>query len=233
METKLIAAEIATGAGLTAIITSSKRPEDIINIIDYYNNTPQTSPTSSHVNLPMSDHSTSDSSGLSRPLHTMFVPSPTPLRDVKSWTSHTLYPAGSVIIDKGAHHVLFRRESGGRLLPAGVVGVIGKFASGQAVRIVVRRELDSPPSNDKPTSDLGRPAPSISSSAPLPQMLSRHDIGRSKSQDERTLAGCGESEGDMIEIGRGLANYNSEQIDQLKGLNRCSLFPWVIAKLCH
>jgi len=74
-----------------------------------------------------------------RPPHTLFTPSATPMRDLKSWTSHTLWPAGSVVIDAGAHAVLSRRESGGRLLPAGVVGIIGTFASGQAVRIVIRR----------------------------------------------------------------------------------------------
>ncbi|KAG8995686.1 hypothetical protein FRB90_000122 [Tulasnella sp. 427] len=35
METKLIAAEIATGAGVSVIITSSRRPENIFDIIQY------------------------------------------------------------------------------------------------------------------------------------------------------------------------------------------------------
>jgi glutamate 5-kinase len=228
METKLIAADIATGVGVTTIITSSKYPENIINIIEYYNlmkGTPQTSPTSSQVNLPTLDHSVA---GLSRPPHTVFLPSPTPMCDLKSWTSHTLYPAGSVIIDKGAHRVLFRRASGGRLLPAGVVGVIGKFASGQAVRIVIRRELDSPSSGNQSASDLSRSATPISSrSSPEPSscISPRHAPAMSKTQDERSPTGWGECESDVIEIGRGLANYNSEQIAQLKGLNRCSPFP--------
>lgn len=79
------------------------------------------------------------SPALPRPPHTVFTPALVPMRDLKSWTSHILYPSGSVIIDAGAHHVLSRRESGGRLLAAGVLGVIGAFASGQAVRIVVLR----------------------------------------------------------------------------------------------
>ncbi len=48
--------------------------------------------------------------------------------------------AGAVIIDRGAHSVLSCRESGGRLLVAGVLGVRGAFASGQAVRILVRKK---------------------------------------------------------------------------------------------
>lgn len=42
-------------------------------------------------------------------------------------------------IDEGALRGLQRKESGGRLLPAGVVRVEGLFASHQAVRLVVRR----------------------------------------------------------------------------------------------
>ena len=87
----------------------------------------------------MSSHST-PSEG--RPLYTLFKPSERPLRDVKSWTAYALAPSGSVIIDAGAHAVLSRRESGGRLLAVGVVGVAGSFAPGQAVRIVARRHLE-------------------------------------------------------------------------------------------
>lgn len=152
METKLIAAEIATAAGVTTIITSSKDPKVIFKIIEYNNalksgtSTPlqtysgRSSPSpgreelSSAILTPKLPHE--------RPPHTVFKPSPMPLRDLKSWTSHTLNPSGSVIIDSGAHQVLSKRESGGRLLAAGVLGVRGAFASGQAVRIVVRRRLD-------------------------------------------------------------------------------------------
>lgn len=49
------------------------------------------------------------------------------------------------MIDEGAYRAVGRRESGGRLLPAGVVRVEGPFASHQAVRIVVRRKKRFPP----------------------------------------------------------------------------------------
>lgn len=49
-----------------------------------------------------------------------------------------------MVIDAGAHHVLSRRESGGRLLAAGVLAVIGSFAGGQAVRVVIRRRKRGP-----------------------------------------------------------------------------------------
>lgn len=150
METKLIAAEIATAAGVTTVITSSKDPKNVFKIIQYNNalksgtSTPlqsssgRTSP--SLVPAAAQDGRASPQIVTIRPPHTLFKPSPTPLRDLKAWTSHTLHPAGSVIIDSGAHQVLSRRESGGRLLAAGVLAVRGAFASGQAVKVLVRRQ---------------------------------------------------------------------------------------------
>ncbi|EEB91430.1 hypothetical protein MPER_10208 [Moniliophthora perniciosa FA553] len=121
-----------------------------------------------------------------RPPHTVFTPSPLPMRDLKAWTSHTLFPAGSVVVDGGAYRVLSRRESGGRLLAAGVVGVIGAFASGQALP-----------------------------SEPLSRSGSSGDLKDSAQILQERL-----TEDDVIEVGRGLANYNSEQISKVKGLNR-------------
>ncbi|TFY83680.1 hypothetical protein EWM64_g330 [Hericium alpestre] len=139
METKLIAADIATAAGVATIITSSKRPETMYDIIEYSSaREPLSRPESPNPSARASPESTA----LARPPHTLFTPSETPLRDVKAWTSHTLNPAGSVIIDAGAHKILAKRESGGRLLAAGVLGVRGHFASGQAVKIMVRRRPD-------------------------------------------------------------------------------------------
>lgn len=63
----------------------------------------------------------------------------------KWWIAHGLHAAGTVVIDEGAYRAVGRRESGGRLLPAGVVRVEGPFASHQAVRVVVRRKRRFPP----------------------------------------------------------------------------------------
>ena len=76
---------------------------------------------------------------LTRPPHMLFTASQDPMPDLKSWTSHTLKPSGSVVIDAGAYHALAHRDSGGKLLAAGVIGVIGVFASEQAVRLVIPR----------------------------------------------------------------------------------------------
>ena len=145
METKLIAAEIATAAGVTTVITSSRDPKALFRILEYNNalrsgaSTPARGAPSGRSSPAGDEHDAAPTLPVERPPHTLFKPSPTPLRDLKSWTSHTLHPAGTVIVDGGAHQVLSRRESGGRLLAAGVLGVRGAFASGQAVRIAVQR----------------------------------------------------------------------------------------------
>ncbi|EJD06231.1 glutamate 5-kinase [Fomitiporia mediterranea MF3/22] len=279
METKLIAAEIATAAGVATVISSSAHPERIFEIIEYNNSIRSSSdsmpstprePLSGRTS-PAPEQSTpkmevreclpspeSPQKTLVRPPHTMFMPSPIPLRDLKSWTSHTLAPAGSVIIDAGAHLVLSRRDSGGRLLPAGVLGVKGTFASGQAVRIVVRKRKPgaSPveerdvttamakatlasyghgsPFVTEPSTPILPPVPSSSSSIlsldQLPRATSA-DSGSSTTghpnaaEDEHNDKDEDEVDDgwDLVEVGRGLANYNSAQIRRVKGMKSSNI----------
>ncbi|CAE7104720.1 unnamed protein product, partial [Rhizoctonia solani] len=200
-----------------------------------------------------------------RPPHTLFTPSLTPLRDLKSWTTHTLYPAGSVIIDVGAHVVLSRRSSGGRLLPAGVLAVNGAFAGGQAVRIMVKRRVGGTQSaeadavvlasrKDKLTvvevgsvrgvDSAGPGSPLLLATVPtgLPDMMDyvalsgraspvepRQDISQAaedtkpsnNTEEPAEKAGDNgnnDSDGwEVVEVGRGLANYNSAEITKVMG----------------
>lgn len=261
METKLIAAEVATAAGVTTIITSSKHPENIFSIIEYHQrNSPKTYSAPSTPSIPFSGHmDTSTTKGdknlderelggdsspvIPRPPHTTFMASPTPLRDLKSWTSHTLFPSGSVVIDAGAHLVLSRRESGGRLLAVGVRGVIGAFASGQAVRICIRKSdpissSSQEAAREKYAKGLGLTRPNSPtvidiSDSRLTETASDEHAGTNDlpaSEDDVVLVDKNPdyTEADLVEVGRGLANYNSAQIARVKGLNRygCSiLFP--------
>jgi len=236
METKLIAAEIATETGVTTIITSSKKPENIFGIIEYHNSLKSASLRSS------SPGSINSSPTPVRPPHTVFEPSSAPLPDLKSWTSHTLFPSGTVVIDAGAYHVLSRRESGGRLLPAGVIKVIGAFASGQAVRIAIRRPTDGAQSEDPEearasylsgmaSTQAGTPtfvaAASMTLSMPLLNPLFNSVASTvfseptQASEDDHVLAKEADATDawEEVEVGRGLANYNSAQIAMLKGLN--------------
>lgn len=248
METKLIAAEIATETGVTTIISSSKYPGNIFGIIEYYNSLRPTSSTRTSSATRRGSASTIHSPSIIRPPHTVFEPSLAPLRDLKSWTSHTLFPSGTVVVDAGAHHVLSRRESGGRLLPAGVLEVIGAFASGQAVRIVIRRRTDGTLPEDPETARnsylsgmattrAGTPTllaaasmtSSISSLDPLSNsMTSKHLTDNAQAayqmaaEDDHVLVDRIDASDvwEEVEVGRGLANYNSAQISKLKGLNR-------------
>ncbi|OJA15256.1 hypothetical protein AZE42_09110 [Rhizopogon vesiculosus] len=266
METKLIAAEIATGAGVTTIIASSKQPSVIVDTIDYYAALKGTSLPSSGAASPVPPlqkskqvdlDQVSTSLSLLRPPHTVFKPSSIPMRDLKAWTSHTLYPAGSVIIDSGAHVVLSRRESGGRLLPAGVLGVRGSFASGQAVRILVRRCVEGVLAEDEeiapltysnvaattPCTPILEPGASLTASVasldPLSRSGSSSSLADDMTSDSQTVMDdeapliekTYESDGwDCAEVGRGLANYNSAQISRVMGLNRSTCNS--IYKLC-
>ena len=68
--------------------------------------------------------------------HTRFLAKESPLSARKHWISGSLHPAGSVTIDDGAVSAL---KSGKSLLPAGVVGIEGKFDRGDAVLIKDRQ----------------------------------------------------------------------------------------------
>ncbi|KAL0947690.1 hypothetical protein HGRIS_013777 [Hohenbuehelia grisea] len=234
METKIIAAEIATAAGVTTIITSSKRPHDVYRIIAYHNTMKAVGDPPSSQGSSIPGHSGTSTPVLERPPHTVFTASPTPIRDAKAWTSHTLSPAGSIVIDAGAHSVLSRRESGGRLLAVGVLGVMGAFASGQAVRIVIRRKTgDTHAEDSREKAAYARALQSAGPSTPTPpspatpsksidiaanehstSVEAHLDIEEPISLERLTL----DTDPEVIEVGRGLANYNSDQISRVKGL---------------
>ncbi|KDR81983.1 hypothetical protein GALMADRAFT_221874 [Galerina marginata CBS 339.88] len=215
METKLIAAEISTAAGVTTIITSSKDPEIIFNIIEYdmYQSGQITNGDS--VSKPPT-----------RPPHTIFTASPEPVRDLKAWTRHTLNPSGSVIIGAGAYQVLSKKESRGQLIAAGVIGVIGVFAAGQAVRIVVRQHVSQEESEAERRAYLSALEPGTPNNGfPLPAHdytdsdLNRIGITGWRPHDSDPVKGVDVTEDEVVEVGRGLANYNSAQIMAVKGLN--------------
>jgi glutamate 5-kinase len=201
METKIIAAELATGAGVTTVITNSTHPSNILSIIASSSSASASYLDSSSEPVILSDEPAS---------HTVFLPSASSLLpDRRWWVAHGLAPRGRVIIDEGAYRAIFR-HNGGRLLPAGVVKVEGTFAAGQSVRIAVawkRRPYhvsSSGPSEGSNTPDAFALDGSLSdlrlADSPVP----------TESVDEE----------DISEVGRGLANYNSVEIDRLKRMKR-------------
>jgi glutamate 5-kinase len=64
---------------------------------------------------------------------TWFVPHATPVAARKQWIAGTLRPAGAVTIDAGALRALLDGRS---LLPAGVLGTIGRFDRGDTISVL-------------------------------------------------------------------------------------------------
>jgi glutamate 5-kinase len=192
METKLIAAELATGAGVATVICHSNKPSNIQRIIAL---PPPSSTDPIHLLRP--DEEPPD------PLHTLFVPHHAPIPDRRWWILHGLAPKGRLIIDDGAYRAIFRNKrdslegNGGRLLAAGLVEVEGTFAAHQAVRIAVRRSKAA----------IADGTSSMESSV----------------DDLKQLALTGQTE--IVDVGRGLANYNWQEMERIKGHNRCVCLP--------
>jgi glutamate 5-kinase len=69
----------------------------------------------------------------SRARCTWFMPHSTPVAARKQWIAGTLRPAGAVHIDAGALRAL---REGRSLLPAGVIGTLGRFESGDTVSVL-------------------------------------------------------------------------------------------------
>ncbi len=147
MSTKIVAARLATSAGVTTVIARSSNPGNILNIVKYVEaskqvngNTPPATVTSTTSDDILS-RSTSSLQLDGPPLHTRFLPDPEPIRDRYFWLLHGLAPHGTVYIDEGAYRALADKAG---LLPAGVVDVEGQFAQQEAVRIVVVKRRTSP-----------------------------------------------------------------------------------------
>ena len=126
MGTKIVAAKLATSAGITVIITKSSKPGNVLAIINHLQSLEQ---------YPTSSDTIADSEA---PLHTRFTPSSSPMKDRRFWLLHGLAPRGTIYIDEGAHMALTNRAG---LLPVGIVDVEGHFAQQEAVKIVVVKRM--------------------------------------------------------------------------------------------
>ena len=153
MSTKIVAARLATSAGVTTVITRSSNPGNIVNIVRYVQSikitTPQAvTPCRDQIFNPQNDpleeplnRSTASvnlESKLKTPLHTRFIASSQPIRDRRFWLLHGLAPHGTIYIDAGAHQALANKAG---LLPVGVLDVEGAFSQQEAVRLVVVERL--------------------------------------------------------------------------------------------
>ncbi|KAI1281474.1 glutamate 5-kinase [Xylaria sp. FL0933] len=209
MGTKIVAARLATSAGVTTIITRSSSPGNIVKIVRYLQATKSLPTSASQSSLSQMNYSTEESSAvvtpaetLSRstaslaletiekpPLHTRFLPLSTPIRDRYFWLLHGLAPHGTLYIDAGAHAALSDKAG---LLPVGVLDVEGSFAQQEAVRLVVVDRRLAPSSIDT------QPANSSGSTTPIPVSAK--------------WEAC-----NPVEVGRALVNYAAPEIARIKG----------------
>ncbi|KAM7201006.1 glutamate 5-kinase [Naviculisporaceae sp. PSN 640] len=152
MSTKIVAARLATSAGVTTVITRSSNPGNIVKIVKHIQ--ASRSPASlATQNAQSEDDGTATPLALSNsvsdlrilepkiPLHTRFLPSSHPVRDRYFWILHGLRPHGTLYIDQGAYQALLRKAG---LLPVGVVDVEGSFAQQEAVRLCVVEKRTTP-----------------------------------------------------------------------------------------
>ncbi|KAI1375054.1 glutamate 5-kinase [Hypoxylon crocopeplum] len=165
MGTKIVAARLATSAGVTTVITRSSSPGNIVKIVRYLQARKKYTPSQP---TPVADDETEDPLSRSTaslaidvvdkpPLHTRFLPLPQPIRDRYFWILHGLAPHGTVYIDAGAHRALSGKAG---LLPVGVLDVEGNFAQQEAVRLVVVERRSEPGPDGKlwegPGVEVGR-----------------------------------------------------------------------------
>lgn len=192
MSTKIVAARLATSAGVTTVITRSSKPNNISDIVQYAQASKQNladstfSLPSDPVDTPSMSNSMSSlqNDRLSKPpLHTRFLPDPQPIHDRSFWLLYGLAPHGAVYIDEGAHRALIAKAG---LLPAGIVSVEGTFGQQEAVRLYVV-------ANEKSTTDC---------TTATSNCEDHH-------ADANTLS---------HEVGRALVIYSSAEIARIKGL---------------
>ncbi|KAJ2782016.1 Glutamate 5-kinase [Coemansia javaensis] len=170
MATKLIAAELATAAGVTTIITNGSKPQKIFDIIEHFSN-PDLAP---------------DAKVPEKALCTRFVAKSRPMIDRKWWILHGMYCAGTIYVDAGAVVALAKFKKS--LFAAGIKRVEGSFSSNQAVRVVYEPEREAHCATDHLSPEEARVSNAI---APL--------------------------KSEVIEIGRGLVNYTSSEINRIRG----------------
>lgn len=162
MTTKLIAAELATSAGVTTIICKSSVPGNLFSIVRYIqgHDSPRLGPIEDSLEaVRISSAGRGDTQGdlensdtvqqqvlesLAKedvPLFTRFLPKRHPIRDREFWILHGLTAHGKLFVDRGAYRAITRSNKAG-LLPVGILKVEGNFHTSECVEVysVKRKE---------------------------------------------------------------------------------------------
>ncbi|KAF8983666.1 hypothetical protein BGZ46_009807 [Entomortierella lignicola] len=188
MVTKLIAAELATAAGVTTVITRGSNPQRIFQIIAQpIHHSGSASPKSGSSSSIVSESNVmcaSDPSGLAMPLHTRFIAKDNPMVDRKWWILHGLHAAGTIYIDRGAYKAITNASQKSSLFAAGIVSCKGTFVAQQSVRVVYRPK----------------------------DFIKKNEQGEVIDQEQ-----VDPNEPEEIEVGKGLVNYASHEIARIMG----------------
>ncbi|KAI8847817.1 Aspartate/glutamate/uridylate kinase [Chytridium lagenaria] len=189
MVTKLIAADLATAAGCSTIITLGSKPQLIISILEEIaahasKASPEASPIpqAGEIQKDGSEAKPADfarvpsSSSVFKPtIGTHFIAKPNPMLDRKWWILHGLSVQGVIRIDAGAVRATVRNRSS--LFAAGIKGVEGTFSAQQSVKVVA-------------------------------------SVAHVKHAGFLDVPG---SDSDDVEVGRGVVNYSSAEISRIVG----------------
>lgn len=142
METKLIAADLATNAGITTIICHSNHPENIINIVQYSHEADKNfryseleyDETDSEFEL-SNINEEKKLEKMEIPLHTRCIGKPkNHVKNKQFWLLHGLKPKGALIVDYGCFLAITRQNRAG-LLPVGILQVEGNFQQLECVEL--------------------------------------------------------------------------------------------------
>ncbi|KAF9103398.1 hypothetical protein BGX27_010601 [Mortierella sp. AM989] len=188
MVTKLIAAELATAAGVTTVITRGSNPQRIFQIISQpirHTGSASPKPDSSPSIISEIPLETINSTLATEiPLHTRFIAKDNPMVDRKWWILHGLHAAGTIYIDRGAYKAITNASQKSSLFAAGIVSCKGTFVAQQSVRVVYRPR----------------------------DFVKKDEQGQVINQEE-----VDPSEPEEIELGKGLVNYASHEILRIMG----------------
>lgn len=225
MYTKIVAAQLATSAGVTTVITRSSTPGNIPSILSHSQSTGTAASTGVD--------STSDAKSNDRaPLHTRFLRDPHPIRDRYFWILHGLAPYGKIYIDNGAYQALLNKAG---LLPAGIVEVEGSFGQHEAATLIVvtkrhRQEAATPaPAPINVPIDTPSPVDALRTKETQSFMPSRSS-GSGTSTPLTSVALYAPATKypspsseffelyDTDEVGRAQVNYSATEISRIKGL---------------
>ena len=198
MSTKIVAARLATSAGVMTVITRASNPGNIVNIVNYTQSLKQAPSELSALNMhgkgaPLQISLSDSGTILKPPLHTRFLPDLEPIRDRSFWLLHGLAAHGTIFIDEGAHRALIRKAG---LLPVGIVDTEGNFGQQEAVRLVV----------------VARSLTSSAQAAPTNGSVPVSSINGNTTDEKPSALTT------PVEVGRALVNYSSAEIDRIKGL---------------